>query len=74
MIGAYFVPSGTNAIQSGTISGDASLNVNFGSNTTNGSFTNMQAKAIGSTTTTPWNDISLSGTLSQTRGLAPPHL
>ncbi|HEX4271954.1 MAG TPA: transferrin-binding protein-like solute binding protein, partial [Rhizomicrobium sp.] len=68
VIGAYFVPSGTSAIQSGTLSGDASLNVNFSNNTANGSFTNMQATALGSTTATPWNDISLNGSLSKTTG------
>jgi hypothetical protein len=68
VIGAYFVPSGTHAIEAGTISGDASLNVNFSNNSANGNFTNMQAKALGSTTTTPWNDVSLSGSLSMTTG------
>jgi hypothetical protein len=61
--GAYAVPSGTNAIAPGTLSGDVSLNVNFANNTANGSLTNMKAQAVGSSTTTPWNDFSLSGTL-----------
>jgi hypothetical protein len=64
-IGAYAVPSGTNAIELGIVSGDISLNVNFAGNTTSGSFTNMTAKAAGSSTTTPWNSLSLSGTLTR---------
>ena len=63
--GAYAVPSGTNAIQLGTVNGDASLNVNFAGNTMTGNFTNMQAKAAGATTTTPWNDVALAGTLTR---------
>jgi len=65
VIGAYFVPSGTSSIQAGTLSGDVNLNVDFAGNIANGSFTNMQAKALGSTTPTPWNSVSLSGTLSR---------
>jgi hypothetical protein len=65
VIGAYAVPSGTNAIELGTLSGDVSLNLNFAGNTTAGSFTNMKAKVAGSATTTPWNTLSLSGTLTR---------
>jgi hypothetical protein len=63
--GAYFVPSGTGSIQAGTLSGDVNLNVDFAGNTATGSLTNMQAKAAGASTTTPWNDVSLAGTLSR---------
>jgi hypothetical protein len=48
------------------VTGDASLNVDFANNTTSGSFTNMKAQAAGSNTTTPWNDISLTGTVNRT--------
>jgi len=65
VVGTYAVPSGTNAIQLGTVSGDASMNVNFAGNTLTGNFTNMQAKAAGASTTTPWNDVSLAGTLTR---------
>jgi hypothetical protein len=65
VIGAYFVPSGTGTVQAGTLSGDVSLNVNFASNTTSGTLTNMQAKAVGSSTTTPWNSVSLTGHLNR---------
>jgi|GEM_PF-6683262 hypothetical protein len=61
--GAYAVPSGSGTIQTGTLSGDASLSTNFASNSFTGSFTNMQAQASGSSTTTPWNSVSLNGTL-----------
>ena len=67
-IGAYAIPAGTNAIEKGTKSGDVSLTVNFASNTANGSLTNMNAKAAGSSTTTPWNTVSLSGTLIRGTG------
>jgi hypothetical protein len=67
-IGSYAVPSGTNAIELGTVSGDVSLNVNFASNTTTGSLTNMTSKAAGSSTATPWNDVFLSGTLTRRTG------
>jgi hypothetical protein len=63
--GAYAIPSGTNAIEMGTLNGDASLNVNFASNTASGSFTNMKAQAAGSSTIIPWNTISISGTLTR---------
>ena len=66
VVGAYFVPSGTTAIQAGTVNGDVTLNVNFASNTTNGSFTNMTATPIGGTPT-PWNTITLTNQ-SMTRG------
>jgi hypothetical protein len=62
VFGAYAVPSGTNAIEIGTLNGDVSLNVDFANNTATGSFTNMKAQAAGSSTATPWNDVSLSGT------------
>ena len=58
VVGAYFVPSGTTAIQGGTLHGDATLNVNFASNTANGSFTNMTATPLGGTAT-PWNTVTL---------------
>jgi hypothetical protein len=65
VIGAYAVPSGASAMELGIVTGDVSLNVNFASNTTTGSFTNMKAKATGSATATPWNNLSLSGTLTR---------
>jgi hypothetical protein len=65
VIGAYAVPSGANAIEGGSLNGDASVNVNFANNTVSGSLTNMKAQAAGSNTTTPWNNVSLSGTLTR---------
>jgi len=64
VIGAYTVPTASNTIELGILNGDASLSVNFATNATTGSFSNMQAKAIGSTTTTPWNNLTLTGTLT----------
>lgn len=65
VIGEYAVPNGTNAIELGTVKGDLSLNVNFATNTANGTFTNMTSKVAGGSTTTPWNDVSLSGSLTR---------
>lgn len=65
VVGSYAIPSGTNAIQMGTVSGDVSLNVNFASDTATGSFTNMNTRALGASTTTPWNDVALTGTLTR---------
>jgi hypothetical protein len=61
--GTYAIPAGATAIETGALSGDASLNVNFSANTATGSLTNMKAQASGSSTITPWNDVSLSGTV-----------
>ncbi len=65
VIGEYAIPNGTTAIELGTVTGDLNFNVNFATNTANGTFTNMKSKAAGSSTTTPWNDVSLSGTLTR---------
>jgi hypothetical protein len=66
VVGAYFVPSGTTAIQAGTLNGDVTLNVSFANNTASGSFTNMMATPVGGTAT-PWNTVTLTNQ-SMTRG------
>ena len=68
VVGAYFVPSGSGSIQAGVLTGNVNMSVNFTANTTTGSFSNMTAKAAGSTTTTPWNNINLSGSLTRNPG------
>ena len=68
VVGAYFVPSGTGSIQAGTLSGNVNMSVNFAANTTTGSFSNMTAKAAGSSTSTPWNNVTLSGSLTRGAG------
>jgi len=65
VIGAYAVPAGTGSIETGTLSGDLSLSVNFAGNTATGSLNNMKSQAAGSSTTTPWNTVALSGTLNR---------
>jgi hypothetical protein len=64
-VGTYAVPSGANSIETGTLIGDLSLNVNFAGNTASGSITNMKAQAAGSNTTTQWNSLTLSGSLDR---------
>jgi hypothetical protein len=65
VVGAYFVPSGTGTIQGGTVNGNVTINVDFGTNKSSGTFNNMTATANGSTTSTPWNSLVLSGSLDR---------
>jgi hypothetical protein len=68
-VGAFFVPSGNGTIQGGSVTGNVSLTVNFTANTASGSLTNMTANTTANGSgTTPWNDLSLSGTLARTGG------
>jgi hypothetical protein len=55
--GNVVVPSGVGAVK-----GDVSINVNFASGALSGSLTNMNVSSGGSAL--PWNNVSLSGTLS----------
>lgn len=63
--GTYAIPSGANAIEMGTLNGDVSLTANFANNTASGSLTNMKAQAADGSTTAPWNDVFLAGTLTR---------
>ncbi len=65
VVGAYFVPSGTGTVQSGTLAGNVAMSVNFSGNTASGTFSNMKATPAGSSTATAWNDVTLAGTLSR---------
>jgi hypothetical protein len=70
VVGAYFVPTGSGTIQAGTLSGNVSLNVNFSANTFSGTMSNMTATAYANGSgTTPWNNVSLTGTV--VRGAGP---
>ena len=63
--GVYFVPSGTGTIQIGALTGNVSINVDFATNKSSGTFSNMMATPAGSTTSTPWNTVLLSGSLDR---------
>lgn len=70
VVGAYFVPTGSGTIQSGVISGNVSMNANFAANTFSGSMAGMTASAsVNGSGTTPWNDVSFSGSLNRTGGI-----
>jgi hypothetical protein len=66
--GAYFVPSGTGTIAAGSLQGNLSMTANFATNAVNGSMTNMTATPTGGGASTPWNDVSLSGSISRSSG------
>lgn len=65
-VGAFSVPSGSGTIQAGSLTGNVSLNVNFGSNTVTGTLSGMNANTTANGSgTTPWNNVSLNGNLSR---------
>lgn len=64
VLGAYSVPTGTGSIQGGAVTGNVSLNANLAANTFTGSFTNMTTITSGQPST-PWNDVSLSGSITR---------
>jgi hypothetical protein len=62
--GFVFVPSGPST-ETGELKGQASVSVNFQAGTVAGAFTNMTAFIEGDMPApTPWNDVTLAGTLS----------
>jgi hypothetical protein len=58
VVGAVFHPDG-----GATIAGDASFAVNFATGTVAGTFTNMKAIEANNTTTTPWNNVGMNGSI-----------
>jgi len=62
--GAIWVPSGGGPAMSGSgLSGNATLNINFATGSVDGQLTNMTV-GTGGGTTVPWNNVSLTGSLS----------
>lgn len=59
--GTVFVRSGNGVVEA-TVSGDASLTANFATGGVSGNFTNMSAYNSGRFT--PWNDVSVTGTVA----------
>jgi hypothetical protein len=70
VIGTVAIPSGTGGISGATLSGNVNLSVNFSSQQVTGTLSNMTAKDVLSNKVTPWNNVSLTGNLSQTAGSA----
>lgn len=70
VIGTVVVPSGSGGISAATLSGDVNLSVNFGTQQVNGTLTNMVAKDVSSGATSAWNNVTLTGNLSQSAGSA----
>jgi len=68
VVGSVAVPSGSGGISAATLSGDVNLNVNFGTQQVNGTLSNMVAKDVITGTTSPWNNVTLTGNLSQSAG------
>lgn len=67
-VGAYFVPSGSGTIAAGSLQGSVSVTANFATNAVNGSMTSMTATPSSGGTATPWNDVTLSGSISRSSG------
>lgn len=68
VVGSVVVPSSSGGIAAATLIGDVNLNVNFGTQQVNGTLSNITAKNVVSNATSPWNSITLTGTLSQSAG------
>lgn len=68
VVGSVVVPSSNGGISAATLSGDVNLSVNFSTQQMNGTLTNMAAKDVTSGVTSPWNNVTLTGTLSQSAG------
>jgi len=68
VIGAVVVPSGTGTVKAATLFGEVSVNVDFATQQVNGSLKNMKATDVITGVTTPWNNVTLAGSLSQAPG------
>jgi hypothetical protein len=68
VVGSVVVPSGNGGISAATVEGDVNLSVNFGTQQVNGTLSNMTAKNVTSNAVSPWNSVTLTGTLSQSAG------
>lgn len=67
VVGGYLVPGGNNTITGGSLTGTASVNVNFSSGAVSGTLSNMTAKPI-SGGSVPWNNVTLNGSINRTNG------
>ncbi|HEY4076158.1 MAG TPA: transferrin-binding protein-like solute binding protein [Rhizomicrobium sp.] len=65
VFGAYFVPSGTGTVAVGTLTGNVSLTTSFTTNSVNGTMNSMMATPTDGSAATPWNTVSLSGSISR---------
>lgn len=68
VVGSVVIPSGSGGISPAVLEGDVNLNVNFATQQVNGTLSNMTAQSVTSNATSPWNNVTLTGSLSQTAG------
>ncbi|MES2253998.1 MAG: hypothetical protein V4559_03020 [Pseudomonadota bacterium] len=68
VVGSVVVPSGSGGISAATLEGNVNLSVNFATQQASGTLTNMTAKNVVSGVSSPWNNVTLTGTLSQSAG------
>ena len=64
--GHVAAPDGTGGIFVASVEGSANIAVNFSSGSVTGSLTNMRVETGAGKPTVPWNDVSLSGSISGT--------
>ncbi len=66
VLGTVIMKSGNDNIAVATLSGNVNFNVNFATQEANGTLTDMTAKDVISGTTSPWNNVTLTGKLHAT--------
>jgi hypothetical protein len=64
VVGTVIMKSGSDNIAAATLTGNVNLNVNFATRQANGALTNMTAKDVITGVTSPWNNVTLTGTLA----------
>jgi len=62
--GTVFIPNGSGGIGVGALTGQANVSVDFASGSVSGSLSNMTATPSSGGTATPWNNVTLTGTLA----------
>lgn len=64
VVGTVIMKSGSDNIAAATLTGNVTLNVDFATRQANGALTNMTAKDVITGATSPWNNVTLTGTLA----------
>jgi hypothetical protein len=70
VVGSVVIPSASGTINPAVLEGNVNLSVNFATQQVNGTLSNMTAQSVATNATSPWNNVTLSGSLSQTAGSA----
>jgi hypothetical protein len=63
VVGAYAVNTGNGTVNAGALGGSVSLTAAFGPHTISGTMTNMTATPAGGSASTPWNNVTISGSI-----------